>query len=548
MRRALLASLILFASLPAGATAEVGLQKVGDFSEPVQVTGAPGDGERLYVVEQPGTIAVVRDGIASQFADLTTAVEHGGEQGLLSMVFAPDFATSRRLYVYYTEAGGQANRIDELRAPTGDAVDPASRRLVLSIPHTTASNHNGGQIQFGPDGMLYLATGDGGNTPAAARELDSLLGKVLRIDPQGEGPGDYTVPPDNPFVGQADAHAEIWAFGLRNPFRFSFDRLTGDLVLGDVGEGTTEEIDFLANASGRGRGADFGWNVCEGSWVAGDTTVPCTVGTSVLPAIEKLQADGWRSIIPGYVVRDPSLPSLHGRLVYGDYFVDRPRSAIVGPGGASDDRDIGSQVVIAGLAGFGEDAAGCIYAASRNGPVYRLVENDARIPCALPGDPPPGPGDPPGPGGPPGTGGSPAGPDGDSPAPLGSAPLPGSGWVPGGASSGAPEPSAVRAQRRQRVLALGGVIVYVRCPARCRVSAGGRLRIGKRSYSLRRAAKGAAAGERVRLKVRLTERARRALRAAIRRGRRPKLRIGVRTRDGAGDPSRLLRRTVRVRR
>jgi Glucose / Sorbosone dehydrogenase len=530
VRRALLASLILLAWVPAGATAEVGLQKVGDFSEPVQVTGAPGDGDRLYVVEQPGAIKVVRNGVTSEFANLIAAVEHGGEQGLLSMAFAPDFATSRRLYVYYTQAGGQANRIDELRAPTGDAIDPASRRLVLSIPHTTATNHNGGQIQFGPDGMLYLATGDGGNTPAAARDLNSLLGKVLRIDPRGEAPGDYTVPADNPFVGQAGARAEIWAFGLRNPFRFSFDRATGDLVLGDVGEGTTEEINFLANAAGRGRGADFGWNVCEGSWLVGSTTMPCTVAGSVLPAIEKTQTEGYQSIIPGYVVRDPSLPSLQGRLVYGDYFVDRPRSAVVGPGGASDDRDIGANVVIPGLAGFGEDAAGCIYAASRNGPVYRLVENDIPVPCALPPAPPPGPALPPG-----------------SPATTGSAPAGQPGASPPAADHRQPV-LTTRVKKRQRVLRLRGVVVYVRCNEPCRVSAGGRLRIGQRVYQLRRTTKTSVADERVRLRVRLTKRSRRALRAAVRDGRRLKLRIGVRARDTSGNLSPLVRRTVRVSR
>jgi hypothetical protein len=537
VRRALLACLTLLALPPAGAAAEVGLQKVGDFSEPVQVTGAPGDGERLYVVEQPGTIDVFHNGIATQFADLTGAVEHGGEQGLLSMAFAPDFATSRRLYVYYTQDGGQANRIDELRAPTGDAVDPDSRRLVLSVPHTTAANHNGGQIQFGPDGMLYLATGDGGNTPAEARDLDSLLGKVLRIDPRGDAPGQYAVPPDNPFVGQAGRRAEIWAHGLRNPFRFSFDRLTGDLVLGDVGEGTTEEIDFLANASGRGRGADFGWNVCEGSWLVGGTTTPCSVTGSVLPAIEKLQDDGYRSIIPGYVVRDPSLPSLEGRLIYGDYFVDRPRSALVAPGGASDDRDVGPQVVVDGLAGFGEDAAGCIYAASRNGPVYRLVENDTRIPCAVTGSPGPGPGDPGGPAS------GPVGPQGPGPGP-GPAPASGSPTPSGVLPRAEPTSVHVRARRRQRLLTLGGAVVYIRCAARCRVGAGGRLRIGKRTYRLRRVTRMAPAAQRVRLELKLTVRGLRALRAAVRDGRRPAVRIDVRTHDTAGRSS-LTQLTVR---
>jgi glucose/arabinose dehydrogenase len=256
MRRSILAILLLLAAVPAAASAEVSLQTVGDFAEPVHISGAPGDGERLYVVEQRGTIQVFRNGVANQFADLTAAVRGpgdpgvGGEEGLLSIAFAPDFQTSRLLYVYYTQADGQANRVDELRAPTGDAADPGSRRLVISIPHTAASNHNGGQIQFGRDGLLYLATGDGGDTPDTARDESSLLGKLLRIDPRGTAPGQYTVPPDNPFVGVADARGEIWAEGLRNPFRFSFDRATGDLVLGDVGQGTTEEINFLSAAAG----------------------------------------------------------------------------------------------------------------------------------------------------------------------------------------------------------------------------------------------------------------------------------------------------------
>ncbi|HEX2070483.1 MAG TPA: PQQ-dependent sugar dehydrogenase [Thermoleophilaceae bacterium] len=536
MRRSLLLSLILLASLPAGAPAEVGLHKVGDFSEPVQVTGAPGDGERLFVVEQPGTIKVVRNGVASEFANLITAVEHGGEQGLLSMAFAPDFATSRMLYVYYTEAGGQANRIDELRAPTSDAVDPESRRLVLSIPHTTAANHNGGQIQFGPDGMLYLATGDGGNTPAAARDPSSLLGKLLRIDPRGDEPGEYGVPAENPFVG-APGRDEIWSLGLRNPFRFSFDRLTGDLVLGDVGEGTTEEINFLPNTAGRGRGADFGWNVCEGSWLVGSTTQPCSVAGSVLPAIEKLRDEGYRSIIPGYVVRDPSLPSLQGRLVYGDYFVDRPRSALLGPGGATDDRDIGPEAVIDGLAGFGEDAGGCVYAASRSGPVYRLVEEDTQIPCpARAGGTPPGSGAPPAP--PPGS------PPGSPPLAIRTPPLANEEALD---DRRGPAVRA-RAKRRQRLLRLGGAVVYVRCDERCRITAAGTLRIGRRRFALQRMTGPLLeTGRRLRLELRLSDRGLSALRRAIRSGRRPNLSIRIRARDVAGNLSTVVQRTVRTR-
>jgi hypothetical protein len=516
VRRSLLASLLLLSALPAAsASADVSLQRVGDFVEPVHVSGAPGDSERLYVVEQRGTIQVVRNGVASQFADLTAEVRGtgdpgaGGEEGLLSIAFAPEFQTSRLLYVYYTQADGQANRIDELRAPTGDAVDPASRRTVLAIPHTTANNHNGGQIAFGPDGLLYAAPGDGGSTPNAARDETSLLGKLLRIDPRGSAPGQYTVPADNPFVGVPGARGEIWGEGLRNPFRFSFDRATGDLVLGDVGQGTTEEINFLANAAGRGRGADFGWDECEGSFVTGSTTTPCNQPGTVLPVLNKFQTEGYQSIIPGYVVRDLSLPSLHGRLVYGDYFVDRPRSALVSSTGASDDREIGPQVTISGLSGFGQDAGGCLYVASRLGPVHRLVENDARIPCAAATATP----------------------------------------IAGGPGADRREPGLrARAQRRQRVLKLRGAVAYVRCDERCRVSAGGRLLIGERRYELRRVRTGSLRAARVaRVKPRLTRRGARALRRALREGRHPQVRLGVRARDAAGNRSRLARLTVYVK-
>ncbi len=501
--------LLLAAALPASAGAEVSLQKVGDFAGPVQALGAPGDGERLYVVEQRGTIQVFKGGAATPFADLTALVENGGEQGLLSMAFAPDFQSSRKLYVYYTEKGGAANRVDELRAPTGDAVDPASRRLVISIPHTTAANHNGGQIQFGPDGLLYLAPGDGGSDAANARDLGNLLGKLLRIDPSGTADGQYAVPPDNPFASQAGARAEIWASGLRNPFRFSFDRLTGDLVLGDVGQNTTEEINFLPRAGGLGRGADFGWNVCEGSFELGSSTAPCSLGGSVLPVLDKFQSAGYRSIVPGFVVRDPSLPSLVGRLVYGDFFVQGLQTAVLADGAASDDRAIGPQVAVPQLSGFGEDAAGCIYAASRSGPVYRLVENDARIPCG-------------------------------ATTPIS---------APGVPRADRRRPTiATRVKKRQRVLRLRGAVARVRCDERCRVTAGGKLRIGKRSYALRPVTtRQVRAARVVRVKPRLTRRATRALRRALAAGRRPTVRLVLRARDAAGNRSRPTRRTVHVK-
>jgi glucose/arabinose dehydrogenase len=188
----------------------------------------------------------------------------GGEQGLFSMAFAPDYATSRKFYVYYTDLDGDMVVAEYLRdAVNPDIADPGTRRIVLEIPHPTEENHNGGQLQFGPDGYLYLATGDGGGGGdpfRSAQDLEDLRGKMLRIDPE-LGPNDepYTIPADNPFVGVA-GRDEIWAYGFRNPWRFSFDRQTGDLTIADVGEGDWEEIDF-APGPNAGRGMNFGWAV-----------------------------------------------------------------------------------------------------------------------------------------------------------------------------------------------------------------------------------------------------------------------------------------------
>jgi glucose/arabinose dehydrogenase len=498
------------AATPAGAA--VSLQRVGAFASPVYVTGAPGDYDRVYVVEQRGTIQVVRGGQAQQFLDLSAAVRSpgapdngGGEEGMLSMAFPPDFQQSRLFYVYFTDTDGN-NRVEELRAPTDDAADPASRRRVVLLPHPTAANHNGGQLQFGPDGLLYLAPGDGGaGMSANAQSLSSLLGKVLRIDPRGAAPDTYAIPPDNPFVGQA-ARGEIWAYGLRNPFRFSFDRQTGDLVLGDVGENTTEEIDFAPAGQGRGRGLNFGWNPCEGSFVTGSTTQACAQAGTTLPVIDRFHSAGWFAIIGGYVVRDPSLPSLAGRYVYADDGLGQLYSARLALPRAQEDGAVG--LPLPGVSSFGEDTAGCVYVAQLGGAVSRLVETDATVPCARPA--------------------------GGGAEPTSS---------PGGAV-----PLRTRVKARQRVLRLGGVVAYVRCGVRCTLSAGGRLIVGRRSIAMRRLTRRLRADRRTRIKVRLTRAGRRALVRRLRHHRGAKVRIGIRARDGAGHRSALVHHTVRVRR
>jgi glucose/arabinose dehydrogenase len=350
----------------------VGAVKVGDFSSPVYVTSPPGDTRRLYVVEQGGTIRLVLDGrvVAKPFLDISGLVTAGGEQGLLSMAFPPDYARSRRFYVYYTDRAAD-QRIVEYRVRRDGSADPGSARLVLRMADSE-SNHNGGLLLFGPDGLLYVGTGDGGGagdqhgSRGNAQDLGSLLGKILRIDPRASGGRSYTVPRSNPFVSRAGARPEIYAYGLRNPWRFSFDRKTGDLIIGDVGQGAWEEIDFMKR--GRARGANFGWRPFEGRarYAAGESAPG-----HVAPVIVRSHEDGNCSITGGIVVRDPALAGLNGRYVFGDFCRGRIESARLGRGGAFAVRE--SNLRVNNLSSFGEDARGRVYVLSLSGPIYRLV-------------------------------------------------------------------------------------------------------------------------------------------------------------------------------
>jgi glucose/arabinose dehydrogenase len=350
----------------------VGLVKVVDLSSPVYVTSPPGDTSRVYVVEQGGTIRILRDGrlIEQPFLDISGLVTSQSEQGLLSMAFPPDYARSRRFYVYYTDRAAD-QRIVEYRVRRDGSADPGSARLVLEMADSE-SNHNGGLLLFGPDGLMYVGTGDGGGAGdqhgarGNAQNLGSLLGKILRIDPRASGGRPYTVPRSNPFVSRSGARPEIYAYGLRNPWRFSFDRETGDLVIGDVGQGAWEEIDFLKR--GKGRGANFGWRPFEGrARYAGGESAP----GHIAPVIVRSHEDGNCSITGGVVVRDPALAGLEGRYVFGDFCRGRIESARLGSRGAFAVRE--SNLSVSNLSSFGEDARRRVYALSLSGPVYRLV-------------------------------------------------------------------------------------------------------------------------------------------------------------------------------
>ena len=360
---------LLASVAPAGA---VSLQSVGAYSEPVYVVSDPGDPDRLFIVERTGRIELTTPTRTSTFIDLSSRVESGyRERGLLSMAFAPDFATSGLVYVYFTGKDAGSIHVAELTA-TGDRADLGTLRNVLTIPHPSHPNHNGGQLQFGPDGYLYVGTGDGGGGGDPfenAQSPSSLLGKILRIDPRRSGTLPYTVPTDNPFSGAA-ARPEIWSLGLRNPYRFSFDRETGALIVGDVGQNAREEVDY-ARQPAAGRGVNFGWDCREGTNPFESSGCPADGLTD--PVLEYSHSTGGCSITGGYVVRDPGLEEMAGRYVYADFCEGELRSAVLDLPAATDDRPEGLDV--RSPSSFGEDSCGRVYVASLGGEVSRLVDS-----------------------------------------------------------------------------------------------------------------------------------------------------------------------------
>lgn len=354
---------------PGGSTLRAGdgkggfkLAKVGNFNEPVYVIGPEGAGGRVFVVEQGGTIKVLGKGKPKTFLKVS-GVEVGGERGLLSMAFAPDYEQSGLFYVYLTENGGDIVIREYRRARSNqNRADGKSGRDVIDIEHSENANHNGGQIQFGPDGMLYIGTGDGGaayDPPENAQNKNSLLGKLLRIDPKQSDGKRYTVPNDNPFVGK-DGQAEIYSYGLRNPFRFSFDSQTGDLLIGDVGQDRYEEVDFESLQSAKG--ANFGWDAFEGFSPLDSDASPDPGGTTK-PNFVYPHKGGVCSITGGYVSRDEKVPSLFGRYIYVDFCKGDIRSFVPSPGKAKGDRSTGMKEGT-GIASFGEDTRGRIYVAN----------------------------------------------------------------------------------------------------------------------------------------------------------------------------------------
>jgi glucose/arabinose dehydrogenase len=338
----------------------VGLKRIGNFESPVYVTGAPGFPRLLFVVEQGGTVRVLRGGkpVPGAFLDIRGLVSFEGERGLLSIAFPPDYRSSHRFYVYYTDRAGNI-RIDEFKRKGATRAARGSRRAVLEIPHPVNANHNGGQLQF-LGNFLYFGTGDGGSggdPPNNAQNRSSRLGKLLRIDPR-----------------RAGAKPEIYSYGLRNPFRFSFDTVTAAqprIAIADVGQDEFEELDYTTVAAAQG--ANFGWDAFEGfAPYEGANSGTRDPGGTVKPIFAYPHSRGGScTIIGGYIVRDRQLPGLYKRYVYADLCEGELRSLAPHLRRASNDHKLGLSVDTP--SSFGEDTRGRVYVASLEGPIYRLV-------------------------------------------------------------------------------------------------------------------------------------------------------------------------------
>jgi hypothetical protein len=379
---AILAGVVLALAAWASPAAAVEKTQVGTFNQPIFASAPEGDVRRLFIVEKGGVIRLLVDGVERERPFLRIPVDDAGERGLMSIAFHPGYEQNRRFYVFYTRSSDGDVIVSEFRrsAESPNRANPASEARVIRAEHSAHANHYGGQLDFGADRNLYISIGDGGGQPDPddlAQNKHRRLGKLLRVHPTAGG--GYTVPRDNPFARSPGAD-EIFAYGFRNPFRFSFDSATGDIAIGDVGYQTYEEVDYLRarEATGAPRpGVNFGWDCFEGPLRTPEGEEPgCLRGPSphTPPVLSHRHGQGFRSIIGGYVAHSPSLPSQEGRYVYGDFDDnDLLRSTILEPGGAVDDQSIG--VSVPQLVSFGEDGRGELYAVSISGPVYRLHDD-----------------------------------------------------------------------------------------------------------------------------------------------------------------------------
>ena len=520
-----LAALATGVLAPSALAAPVELVTVGTFASPTYVTGAPGDARRLYVVERAGAIKVLRDGVSRPFADLSSLVSESGERGLYSIAFAPDFAASRRLYAFFTANNGDLV-VARLTAQDADTAGAAAPVEILRIPHDRQENHNGGQLQFGPDGLLYASTGDGGGgddpagngqnlssrDPAVVNGVnrDPFLGKLLRLDAAPATPA----PP------------QIYAYGLRNPYRFSFDARTGDLLLGDVGQDAREEVNVVP--AGAPPGTNFGWSAWEGT-ADGPAAGTAARDGFTFPVLEyghfgRSFGSGLGegcSITGGYVARDPELPELAGQYLYADFCVPGVRAVDLAAVGTTDRRLALPGLAPGAIVSFGQDACDRVHVVSDSGAVQRLSSGGG---CTLRGASTPTPSAP-----------------GAPPAPSVAA-----------ADRRAPV-VRLRGRRAQRVIALGRLRLAVGCDEQCDLRVRGQFLLGAgRPKATPALALGARrvrldAGARVSLDLRPTARTRRAVARSLRRGRAVVARVELQVSDAAGNARTTVAR-IRVRR
>ena len=345
----------------------------GNLGDALYVTAAPGQPNRLYIVQQSGRILILDHGRLrpAPFLDISASISSGGERGLLGLAFHPDYAANGRFYVDFTDPAGDT-RVVEYRRASADRADPASARTLIGIDQPF-ENHNGGALNFGPDGDLYVATGDGGSggdPNGNGQNTDTLLGKLLRIDVDGRTGGlPYGIPADNPFAS-GGGKPEVYSYGLRNPWRFSFDRLLGDLWIGDVGQDAVEEIDH--RGKGRGRGVNFGWNAFEGrssfkgaGAIRGAKPVP--------PVAQYSHGAAGCSVTGGYVYRGTRAKGLIGRYVYADFCSGRVWSMRAAPKPGPVREETGRLgVTLSNVTSFGEGLGGDLYILA-NGYLYRFV-------------------------------------------------------------------------------------------------------------------------------------------------------------------------------
>jgi hypothetical protein len=531
--RCLVALLAVLTLGAARADAAVHLDKYGDFTFPVYVAAPPGDKTRVFVVEKAGKIQVVSSGVKKQFLDISSLVATSGERGLSSMAFDPGYATNGLFYVMYASSTsspvGNIKIVQYQRSSDPDAANTTPVQVLLDVPHS-ATNHNGGQLQFGPAPGNYLYATIGDNVSGANAQnvsTGNVYGKILRLDPTNG-----TAPATNPLTGATD-EKRIWAYGLRNPWRFSFDSATGDLVIADVGESAREEIDFTPASSGGGSGANFGWNCREGD-IAGPGG--CTVTGATEPVLVYDHSGGRCAITGGYVMHAADVPSLEGRYVYGDYCAGAINSVLLTNTAGTNTSEL---VTVALLTSFGLDACGQLYAASQSGPVYRVTDQAPAPGCPLPvgTSPPPPPVQPPPatppPGQPPAT--NPPAADQPPPGPAG----------PAAVDRQAPR-LIVGFRRRQRAARSRAVVIGARCDEPCRLSAAGLITGIGRRLRLRAAVaqSGATAAPKLRLRQSRTDAL--LVERALVRGAAIAAHIRVSAVDAAGNAAPVQRIVVRL--